>query len=323
MEITHAPGQLDHLSTFRRLFLAHDPPHQAWMQPPGAAAKYRKKFHPISDAELAAHLAGRLTIAAPLTGTDDLAYAAALDIDHGGDDALCALLDAAHGRALTGFALTSTYARHNGGHVWLLFDAPAVPTRLRRLADELAHAVAVAAETYPSGRMLRLPLGVHRGSGQRGRLLLQDGTVLDLDADADAIATALAAARRPAAQRGGGRCRANLSVASPDAAQTRQDGSGATNEARSTIEAYNAATDLLGLLDRLWRAHRRAVSRRPGGTALPVWPAPQRRCPCQPRNPAGAQSALRPVRRRRLRAQLCVLARAARGGRCVRGVLPL
>ena len=60
----HANGPL---GTFRRLFLAHDPPHQAWMQPPGAAAKYRKKFHPISDAELAAHLAGRLTIAAPLT----------------------------------------------------------------------------------------------------------------------------------------------------------------------------------------------------------------------------------------------------------------
>ena len=70
MEHTHAPVR-DHLSkTFRRLFLAHDPAHQAWMQPPGAAAKYRKKFHPISDAELAAHLAGRLTIAAPLTGTE-------------------------------------------------------------------------------------------------------------------------------------------------------------------------------------------------------------------------------------------------------------
>ena len=56
------------LGTFRCLFLAHDPPYQAWMQPAGAAAKYRKKFHPISDAELAAHLAGRLTIAAPMHG---------------------------------------------------------------------------------------------------------------------------------------------------------------------------------------------------------------------------------------------------------------
>ena len=59
---------------------------------------------------------------------------------------------------------------------------PRTPTRLRRLADTLAQDAGVAAETYPSGRMLRLPLGVHRGSGQRGRLVLQDTAALDLDA---------------------------------------------------------------------------------------------------------------------------------------------
>src|SRR3712207_6242107 len=30
----------DLLETFRRLFLAHQPPYQAWMQPAGTAAKY-------------------------------------------------------------------------------------------------------------------------------------------------------------------------------------------------------------------------------------------------------------------------------------------
>ena len=51
----------DDLTTFRRLFLAHEPAVPGLDAAAGAAAKYRKKFHPISDAELAAHLAGRLT----------------------------------------------------------------------------------------------------------------------------------------------------------------------------------------------------------------------------------------------------------------------
>ena len=73
----------DQIAVFRRLFLSHCPPHQAWMQPTGAPAKYIKKFHPISDVELAAHLAGGLTLAVPLLGPDELARMAALDIDSG------------------------------------------------------------------------------------------------------------------------------------------------------------------------------------------------------------------------------------------------
>ncbi len=77
----------DQIAIFRRLFLHHRPPHQAWMQPAGAASKYRKKHHAITDVELAAHLAGRLTLAAPLIGSDGLASMAALDIDAGGEAA--------------------------------------------------------------------------------------------------------------------------------------------------------------------------------------------------------------------------------------------
>ena len=130
----------DHLMTFRRLFLIHAPPYQAWMQPPGTMAKYLKKFHSISDVELTAHLAGSVAIAAPLIGTDDTAQACALDIDAGGEDALHAVLAAAAGRELVAMAFTSSSTRHNGGHVWLLFDGPAPPAQLRQLAGELAAA---------------------------------------------------------------------------------------------------------------------------------------------------------------------------------------
>ena len=86
----------DQIATFRRLFLAHRPPHQAWMQPPGAPSKYRKKFHAVTAIELAAHLAGRITIAVPLIGRDHTAAAAALDIDAGGEPAIRTALTAAN-----------------------------------------------------------------------------------------------------------------------------------------------------------------------------------------------------------------------------------
>src|ERR671932_475364 len=78
----------DQIAIFRRLFLRHEPVYQAWMQPPGAPAKYFKKFHAISAVEIAAHLAGGVTLAAPLIGPDERAQAAALDIDAGGGEAL-------------------------------------------------------------------------------------------------------------------------------------------------------------------------------------------------------------------------------------------
>lgn len=277
----------DQFTTFRRLFLTHAPAHQAWMQPAHAAAKYRKKFHAVSDVELAAHLAGRITIAAPLSGADGQAQAAALDIDQGGDAALHRVLHAAHQRGLTVVAVTSAHADHAGGHVWLLFDAPAQPARLRFLADAVATDADVAAETYPSGRMLRLPMGVHRGSGQRGRLLLQDGTVLDLDAGGEAIATALALLdglprnpvdalpTEPLHRLEGG-------------SQTRQAGTGVTG---ATIAAYNAVTDLVGLLTGY--GGRIAAQYRSGRTLM--------HCPCgQHRNgDAHASLEIQPARQAR------------------------
>src|ERR687893_174628 len=78
----------DQLVRFRRLFLGHRPAYQAWMQSQGKPSKYRKKFHPVTATEIAAHLAGRITLAVPLIGRDGAAPAAALDIDTGGDAAV-------------------------------------------------------------------------------------------------------------------------------------------------------------------------------------------------------------------------------------------
>src|ERR687894_3076150 len=95
----------DELTRFRRLFLEHRPPYQAWMQPPGTPSKYRKKFHPVTATEIAAHLAGRITIAVPLIGRDGSARAAALDIDTGGDEAIRSALAAATRLGYAAFGL--------------------------------------------------------------------------------------------------------------------------------------------------------------------------------------------------------------------------
>jgi hypothetical protein len=176
---------------FRALFLAHRPPRKARMCEPGSPVRYITYPHPITDSEIRAHLRGDLTLAAPLVGADGLASAAALDIDHGGVRAVRRVLAAAELRGLIAFAITSTNDRHDGGHVWILFDQPAAPERLRLLADALATAVSVAAETYPTYRTIRLPLGVHRRSGRRGTLILPDWSTIDLDRGPEAIVQAL------------------------------------------------------------------------------------------------------------------------------------
>ncbi|MDQ5853618.1 MAG: hypothetical protein M3380_16415, partial [Chloroflexota bacterium] len=118
---------IDHqIVRFRRLFLAHQPPHQAWMQDAGADHKYRKQFHPITNREIGRHLAGTLTLAAPLIGRDGAAWAAALDLDAGGEQALRSII-AATGRAYVAFGIACRGSRdgHDGGHAWLLFAQPA------------------------------------------------------------------------------------------------------------------------------------------------------------------------------------------------------
>src|SRR5215212_3561818 len=102
----------EQLSRFRRLFLDHRPPHQAWMQPPEAPSKYRKKFHPVTATELAAHLAGRITIAVPLIGRDGSARAAALDIDAGGEQAIVRTLAAATRLGYTAFGIVCDGGRN-------------------------------------------------------------------------------------------------------------------------------------------------------------------------------------------------------------------
>jgi hypothetical protein len=235
---------------FRRLFLAHRPLHQAWMQPPHAPNKYRKKFHAVTGPEIAAHLAGRITIAVPLIGRDHTAAAAALDIDAGGEPAIRTALTAAQQRGYSAFGIVCAggTSGHNGGHIWLRFDQPTAPDRLRQVAAELAAAAGIAAETYPTCQALRLPLGVHRWTGHRGHLVLPAGRTIDLDAGPPALDAALQALAalpcNPVA-----RLPATTDRHTIEASLGQRLPHAPSGSPPSPITRYNQGTDLLALLE--------------------------------------------------------------------------
>ena len=230
--------------TYREVFLAHQPAHQGRMTGPGVDRKFIKVHHPITDRELNAHFAGQLTLAAPLIGPDDLAYMAAIDLDAGGETALRRLLLEAQRCDLTAFAITSSSPQHDGGHVWFLFDEPTHPERLRLLAENVVTTLGLAAETYPTRKTLRLPLGLHRRAWRRGTLLLSTGATFNLDVGGDVLEATLAAIvalpRNRTAQL------PQLPAPTPRPAYTRPTVPGTTD---SIIAAYNQATDLVALLE--------------------------------------------------------------------------
>ncbi len=231
--------------TYREVFLAHQPAHQGRMTGPGVDQKFIKVHHPITDRELDAHLAGALTLAAPLIGPDGLAYIAAIDSDvDAGESTLWRLMLAAQVRGFTAFAITSRTEEHDGGHVWVLFDQPTHPDRLRQFAQELVTTLGLAAETYPTRKTLRLPLGVHRRAGRRGTLLLPTGAALDLDAGGDVLHEALTVI--VALPRNATTQLPQLPMAAPRLRSTHPNVALPTE---SIIAAYNQATDLVALLE--------------------------------------------------------------------------
>jgi hypothetical protein len=232
--------------TYREVFLAHQPAHQGRMTGPGVDRKFINVHHPITDRELDAHFIGQLTLAAPLIGPDDVAYIAAIDSDaDAGESTLWRLLLAAQARGFTAFAITSRTEEHDGGHVWFLFDQPTHPDRLRQFAQAFVTALGLAAETYPTRKTLRLPLGMHRRAGRRGTLLLPTGATLDLDVGGDVLAEALAAIT--ALPRNATTQLPHLPPPTPRPRSTRPHVAPTTD---SISEAYNQATDLVALLER-------------------------------------------------------------------------
>src|SRR5205823_6646550 len=175
------------VSVYHDTVLGFEPHAFARMNAQDSTKKYTKVYRNVTPSLLQSHLRGDITIATSLIDSDGQARAAALDIDEGGIGALTRLLERAELAGLTAFAITSTNEEHDGGHIWILFDEPTDPERLRTLAKMLAQNVkinakdnaknnaTINAECYPTRKAIRLPLGVHTWTHQRGVLLFQGG----------------------------------------------------------------------------------------------------------------------------------------------------
>ncbi len=180
----------ERVAFFRRAFLRHAPRrHAVMLRPPAARSfgqKYLTRHEPISDALIARHLAGAITLAAP-AAVDEQAYLLPLDIDAGGIAAIHALIDAADRRQLWAFG---QYCERRGraaaeqrGYVWLPFDCSVAMSRVQALGLEL-----IAELDQPTWKIearahhaaTRLPLARHTHTARFGVLIVGQ-RCLDID----------------------------------------------------------------------------------------------------------------------------------------------
>lgn len=252
------------IAFFRHAFLRHGPRRFAVMQPQTADRKYDDFPGPLNDRQIAAHLEGHAAYAVP-TAQDGLASFLPLDIDAGGLDAARALLDAAQARGLWAFAQVDE--ARGRGYVWIPFTDLTNAARLHQLGQQLLAEVQTPGtptsgwkiENRATNEDTRLPFARHAWSGRRGMLLysvtsdqctvFSDPAVQNLDAP-DYIETLtrfigiyhenpvdLLPPPPPTAG-----ARSNTAPA-PRSRQERPSGQGIT------IASYNAATDLVTLLE--------------------------------------------------------------------------
>lgn len=265
------------LQRYRRALLRHAPPTHARMTPADYTAKYLRAdplsgapYEAITDSDLAAHLAGEITLAAQLQHGGQ-SHLAACDLDAGGEAALRRVQQAAERRGCHAVAIALDAGPHDGGHVWIVFrDAHPAEDLRALMCDILVDAGIAGAEVYPSAADLRLPLGLHRRAGRRGRLIAHsDAAARDIDADPRAALAAFldACAETDAAPvlqaRADQEARAHAAAAQAAARAAHAPPPAWDGDGRALIQAFNAATDLVTLLEAYGArvAHRYANGR--------------------------------------------------------------
>lgn len=241
---------------YQETVLGFDPPAYAKMNRRGALHKYSKVvideqsariYPPLTSDLIQAHLRGDITVAACLIDPQGASRASALDIDEGGEEVLRRVLDLAAAQGFTAFAQSSENEEHQGGHVWLLFDQSTEPRRLRQLAQQLATQAGIRSETYPTKKTIRLPLGIHRWTGKRGRLLLSDGRIFELDAGEHLVRHAVRILRD--LPRNSIKLLPPLLIKAAPAQPSVRRLEGVRGDT-SAIQQFNQAANLIGLLER-------------------------------------------------------------------------
>lgn len=155
---------------------------------------YAPVHRPVTDEDIARHLAGEVVLGAYQLAQDNSVRWACFDIDyHDGGREAAAEQVRRLGSLLSGHrVLSRAYAvEHTGGmgfHVWLFFDPPIPALAARRLAEELARRADVECEIFPKqvalpsgglGSLVKCPLGRHLKTGNWS-VLLTPPSLLDI-----------------------------------------------------------------------------------------------------------------------------------------------
>lgn len=235
------------VTLYQQVILGFEPLAYAKMNERGAPHKYTKIYRRLTPTVLRAHLRGDITIGTCLINQYNKARAAVLDIDQGGIEALSRTLAYTSSQGLHAFAISSDNEEHSGGHVWLLFAQWNEPARLRQLAENIAIACDMQAETYPTRKAIRLPFGIHRWTGKRGMLFVVGATPLELDSGNNVVHEAIRRVSSLPLNHSDVVPQMKLQSDKPlDSA--RENRSNSRENSENSIRDYNHATDIIQLL---------------------------------------------------------------------------
>jgi hypothetical protein len=160
-----------YLATYKSLFVGRSDDYAMQL----ATGRYRRVGKPLTDADLHDHLIGARTYGTYVMDAAGRCRFAVIDAD--GEDGLARLWKlhdelAAHG--ITSYVECS----RRGGHLWMFFTRPVPASQVRAW---LLPYCPSDLEFYPKqdegkgyGSLIRLPLGVHRKSGERYPFVARD-----------------------------------------------------------------------------------------------------------------------------------------------------
>lgn len=161
------------------------PRRVARMLPPGGD-KYRdvSRHVPLDTLKLRAHADGGETWACTLDASG-MSQLGVIEVDHGGQLAVTRTLEACAASGLRAWAIAvdNPLSGHAGGHVWVIYDAPApvaaIVAQLRTVATRAG--LPSDTEIWPRSQVIRLPFGYHRWAQTRGDLISPIGEIFHLD----------------------------------------------------------------------------------------------------------------------------------------------
>ncbi len=155
---------LETISNFGRVFFNRTDEY-ATQTPEGS---YFLVKRPVTQRLIINHLKGKLTLATYVLGKDDTSKFAVLDVDN--DERRQTLIRIHRELPLPSYLEAS----RRGGHLWFFFAEPVEGGVAKAFGMEIARMFELEAEVFPKqarsegpGSCIRLPLGIHRKTGDR------------------------------------------------------------------------------------------------------------------------------------------------------------